>query len=83
MKDFVVFCGNDHVVHVDVKPSLCNLFLEDIVYYHLESSWGIGQAKEHNSGFKKSFASFEGSLIFITFLDANVVVTLVNVEFGK
>jgi len=83
MEDFIIFSGNDHVIHIDAKPSLCNLFLEDIIHHSLKGGGGIGQAKEHDGWFKESFTSFEGSFIFIAFFNANVVISPANVEFGK
>jgi len=80
MEDFVIFGGDDHVVHIDVKPSLCNLFLENVIHHCLKSGQGVGQAEEHHSWFEETFASFEGGFVFIAFLDADVVISPANVE---
>ena len=83
MEDFVIFSGNDHVIHVDTEPSLCNLFLKNVVHHGLECGRGVGQAEEHNCWLKESFAGFEGSFIFVAFFYTDIVISPVNVEFGE
>jgi len=78
MEDFIIFSGNNHVIHIDTKPSLCNLLLEYVIHHGLEGGGGVGQTKEHDSWFEESFASFEGGFIFIAFFNANVVVSCYN-----
>jgi len=83
MEDFIILSGNDHVVHVDAKPSLCNFFLEDIIHHRLKSGWGVSQAEEHYRQFEETLASFESGFIFVAFLDVDVVVSPANVKLRK
>ena len=83
MKDVIILCSDDHVIHVDPKPTLCNFLLEDVVHHSLKRGRGISQAEEHNRWFKEAFAGFEGSLVFIAFFNVNVVVTPSNVKLGE
>jgi len=83
MKDFVIFCGDDHIVHVDAKPSLCYFFLKDVIHHCLKHSWGVGKAKEYDCQFKQSFTSFEGGFILVAFLDPNVIVSPANIKLGE
>jgi len=76
----IIFRGNDHVVHVDTKPALCNFFLEDVVHHCLEGSGRVGQAEEHHRRFKEAFASLECSFVLIAFLDTNVIISPANVK---
>ena len=49
---FVVPCGYDCIIHVYMKPSLSNFFLENVVHHCLKGGWGVCQAKEHHCRFK-------------------------------
>jgi len=49
----------------------------------LESGGRVSQAKEHDGWFEEALASFEGSFVLVTFLDANVIVSPANVKLGK
>ena len=44
---------------------------EDVIHESLESSWSIGQSEGHNKPFKRSIASPECHLPFITFRNAD------------
>jgi len=83
MEHFVVFRGNDHVIHVDMKPALSIFFLENVIHHCLESREGVGQSKEHYCWFKKPFTSLEGGLVLIAFFNTNIVVSPMNVEFRE
>jgi len=83
MEDFIIFCGDDHIVHVNVEPALCDLFLEYVIYHSLEGSQRVGQAKEHDCWFEESFTSFEGGFILIAFLNVNIVVPPANIKLGE
>jgi len=83
MKDFIIFGGDDHIIHVDVEPSLHNFLLKYVIHHSLKSGWGVGQAKEHNCQFEESFAGLKGGFVFIAFFNANIIVSPVDVKLGK
>ena len=83
MQDFIIFGSNNHIVHIDVEPSLCNFLLEDVIHHCLKGSWGVGQAKEHDCWFKESFTGLEGGFVLVAFFDTNIVVSPVDVELGE
>jgi hypothetical protein len=76
-------CSNKNVVHIDNDVSGSNFFSKDGVYHHLESGRGISEAKEHNQRFEKSSVGFECGFPFIAFFHSNVVVSPLDIKFGK
>src|SRR5712691_5831745 len=74
---------DNDVVHIDRTFAQVNVILEFVVYHGLESGRGVRQAKEHDSWFEKTIARFEGSLPFIAFFDADVIVSPSDVKFGE
>jgi hypothetical protein len=71
------------VIHIDGEPSLSHFFAEYCVYHHLEGCWRVGEAEEHDGGFKKSFWGEECGLPFVSILDTDIIVSLSDVEFSK
>ena len=43
---------DENVIKLDHHMSFCDEFLEDVIYYGLESGWTVGEAKEHDKRFK-------------------------------
>jgi hypothetical protein len=80
---FVIFCRYDGIVHIDAKPSLRDLFLEDVVYHSLECGQGVCKTEEHYSGFEQPFARLEGCFPFVAIFDTDVVVSPLYIKFGK
>src|SRR5713226_6776705 len=78
-----LFCVDGQVVHINGHPSLCNLPTEDHVYHHLESGWRVGESEEHNCRFEESFRSKECHFPFVSFLNADIVVSPAYVKFGE
>ena len=54
-----------------------------MVHECLKCGGSIAKSEEHDSGFKQSHGSDEGSLPLVLFLDADVVVSPANVTFGE
>ena len=54
-----------------------------MIHESLESGWSVVKAEEHNHRFKQAKRGDEGCLLLIQFLDVNVVVFPLNVEFGE
>jgi hypothetical protein len=71
------------VVHVYRHPSFSEFRGEDLVHHRLEGSWGVCEAKEHDSWFKESLVRYEGRFPFISLLDPYVVVAPPNIEFRE
>ena len=65
------------VLHVDGKLSFGNHVPERVGHESLEGGWGIGHAREHDSWFVESMMSHEGGFPLISFLDVDIVVSLV------
>ena len=80
---FGVGGGNEEVVHIDDKPSLSDHVSEQVIHESLEYCGGVAEAKEHDSGLKKSFVGDEGYLPLVTIFDLDVVVSPMNIEFSK
>src|SRR6185369_12585218 len=54
--------------------------MEDIVHEALKSCWGVGEAKWHDSPFKRSIAHVESGFPFVSFSNTNKVVSVSEVE---
>ena len=74
---------NEEVVHVDDEPSFSDHVSEGVIHELLEHGRGVAKTKEHDGGFKKSFVDDEGHLPLVTILDADVVVSPMDVKFGE
>ena len=83
MEGDVIFGVDSHVVHVDLQPLLWKHICEDVVHEGLKGGGSITESKEHDSGFKESHGGDESGLPLIFLLDANVVISPTNVEFGE
>jgi len=80
---FCPVCVDDDIVHVDRSFAAIDEFHQFVIYHGLKGRWGVGQTKEHDSGFEESIACFEGGLPFVTFFDTDVVISPADVELGK
>ena len=81
------FGGNGDVVHVSSNDGAKGFVFDDSVmvngiHHGLEGGRRVSEAKEHNHWFVKSVTSFEGSLPFVTFIDTDVVVPPLDIQFG-
>ena len=80
---FWVRGGDEEVVHVDDKPSLSDHIVEGVIHELLEYSGGGAKAKEHDGRFKKSFMDDESCLPLVTILNADIVVSPINIKLGE
>ena len=71
------------IIHVDLKPLFCYHIGKDMIHECLECGWSVTEAEEHYSGFKESEGIDEHCLPLIGFMDANVVIPPLDVEFGE
>ena len=74
---------NPQVIHVYFKPFLCDHIGKDVVHECLECWRGITEAEKHDSGLKKAKGSDEHGFPLVFLLDANVIISLLDVELGK
>ena len=80
-------CGNSYIIHVNADGSTKKFMLsyngaKNVVHHCLEGGWGVSKAKEHECWFIEAVASFEGSFVFVTLLDADVVISPMDVQFS-
>ena len=83
----VGMCGNSYIVHVNADGSTKEFVLsydgaKDVIQHRLEGSWGVSGAKEHDSRFIEAVVCFEGSFVFVALLDADIVISPVDVQFS-
>ena len=74
---------DEDVVEIDRNLSFGNEISEDTVHYILECGWGVGESKEHYCGLEESFVAFEGGFPFVSFFDADVVVSPSYIKLGE
>src|SRR5882724_8958985 len=77
------FREDEDVIQVDADYTLGDQILEYLVHHGLESGWTVGETKEHDQGFEKSSVCAESGLPFITFLDADIVVSPSDIKLGE
>ena len=75
--------GDEKVIHVDEEPSFCDHVLKGVVHESLECGRGVAKAEEHDGGFEESFVGNEGCFPLVAILDADVVISPMNIEFGE
>jgi hypothetical protein len=71
---------NQEIVHVNDKPSFSDEVTERVVHETLEGGRGVGETKEHDSGFEEAFVSVKCSFPLVAIFDPNIVVTPLNIE---
>ena len=55
--------------------TLINEIFEDVIHHHLEGSWAVGEAKEHDQGFEEALICLEGGLPLISLSDPYIVIS--------
>ena len=73
----------EEVIHVDDEPSLSNYVSEGVIHEALKSSRRVVETKEHNGRFEQSFVGDEGCLPLMSILDADIVVSPLDVKLGE
>ena len=73
----------EDIVHVNDEPSFCNHVPEGGFHEGLEGGWGIALPEEHDQRFIEAIGGSECGLPFISFLDADVVISPSNVHLGE
>ncbi|KAG5733786.1 hypothetical protein E4T56_gene8207 [Termitomyces sp. T112] len=77
------FGVDENVVEVYAHYAFGNKVLEDVVHHCLEGGQAIGESKEHNKRFEQSPVGLEGSLPLVSLLDACIIVSLPDIQFGE
>ena len=77
--------SNGYVVHVNANGNIKELMLsydrvKDVIHHHLEGSGGVSETKKHDSWLVEAVTHLEGSFVFVSFLDVNIVISLANVQ---
>ena len=83
VEGYIILGVDSHLMHIGLKPLLWEHIHEDMVHESLEGGGGIAESKEHDGGFKESHGGNESSFPLILLLNANVVISPTNVEFGE
>ena len=55
--------------------TLINEILEDVIHHCLEGSQAVGEAKEHDQGFKEASIRLEGHLPLVSLFDPYIVIS--------
>ncbi|KIJ58555.1 hypothetical protein HYDPIDRAFT_102408, partial [Hydnomerulius pinastri MD-312] len=58
-------------------------FKGDVVHHRLERCWGVGKAEEHDCWLEEPVVSSESRLPFVSFFDADIVVSPAYVQLGE
>ena len=80
---FDIVSKDQDIVHVNHNNASVDQVLKYMVHKVLKCSRRVRKSKKHNSRFVKSLVCAECSLPFVTFLDANIVVTPTNIHLGE
>ena len=76
-----VFGEDEDIVEIDNDTDVEEI-LEDVVHEPLERGGSIGKSERHNKPFKGAIASPKGGFPFVTFGDADQVVSMPEVDLG-
>ena len=79
----VIFGVDTNVVHIYFQPFFCYHVSEDVVHKGLECRWCIAKPEEHHCWFKESKGSDKGGFPLVFFMNVNVVIAPLNVEFHE
>jgi hypothetical protein len=76
------FGVDGHVIHVNCEPPFGYFTRKDCIHHSLKGCGRVRESEKHYGRFEQSFVRQEGGFPFVSFLDADVVVTPAYVEFG-
>jgi len=74
---------DEDIVQVDNNHSLQDEVMEDLIHHRLEGCGAVCQAEVHYEGFKQATIRVKGCLPFVALLDADIVVSPVDVQLCK
>ena len=70
-------------IHVDKKPAFGNHVMKGVIHETLECGREVGQAEEHDIGFKEAFVGSEGSFPLVAIFDADIIIAPTNVKLDE
>ena len=71
------------IIHIDHHVSFINEVLKDVIHHGLEGGQVVGEAKEHDQGFKEALIHSEGSFPLVSLFDSYIVVSPMYIQFCK
>ena len=74
---------DEDIVKIDCNFSFSSEVCKDSVYKCLKHCWRVYKSEVHDSEFEQSVVSDKGSFPFITFLNADVVVSPADVKLSE
>ena len=77
------FGEDEDAVQVHAYMPLHDEVLKYFIHHGLEGSRAVGDSEEHYQGFKESTIGAKRCLPLIPFLDANIVVTPLDIKLGE
>ena len=83
VEDNIVLHVDSQVIHVDFQPFLSQHVSKDVVHEHLKCGRSVAKSEEHDSGSKQTHGGNKGCLPLVLLSDADVVVSPLNIKFGK
>ena len=74
---------DEEVVHVNDKDRAVDEIMEQMIHHGLEDGGAVGHAIEHDSRFEGTAMSSKGGFPAILFKNLEVVITIMEVQFGE
>ena len=71
------------IIHIDCHVPFINEVLEDVIHHGLEGGRAVGEAEEHDQGFKEAPIRSEGGFPLISLFDLYIVVPPMYIQFHK
>src|ERR1700677_3213302 len=80
--------SDSDIVHVNSNGCspycvFCDDIFIDLIHHGLEGCRRVTKAKEHDCGLEESISCFKGRFVFVSLLDAYVIVSPPDIELGK
>jgi len=81
----LLFClhKDQDVIQVHYDNPFCYDGSEDVIHHSLKGSGAVGHSKEHYERFKEASVSAKGRFPLISRLDAYIIETPADIQFGK
>ena len=79
----VIFGVDADIVHINLQPFFHYHIGEDVVHKGLECRWCIAKPEEHHCWFKKSQGDDKGSFPLVFFMNVDVVIAHLMLNFVK
>jgi len=76
-------CKDQNVIQVHYNNPFCYDGSEDVIHHSLEGNRAVGHSEEHYEGFEEALVGAKGRLPLISGLDAYIVETLADIQFGE